>query len=531
MFCTKISFDTLETWFYKSLYDYLLLYVSDFQGRDEELVPHLINNRSIFNTVTGNHICFIHFLPNHYFSQKARFIYMKDSEDNPAEYNYIPEDADFFSEEDYRKNGGMDISATFEASNEICNYFGIPHIDLPAFVMIPRKNFVTGYILHIHYPLNSVADIDKFFNALSLIRGYEEDRKRATERPRQLEQEIKSAEEKLSRLNKVISDISERISIQRTRVPEKEILSVLSGFVQMQPDTPLSPRGLKALLKEQGRLVDFFASKSARECYNNFRQEYCKLDDLRTELTQNQLAKNKLNHQLEIITQHGGPQQALKLAREEAEKQQKHLDSDFLNTLQRRYLLTEVQSQKLCDELNSPEWISFESFKVLTYNIYDKITVIGNEVAALEAKIERHAFDTFISCSSKDYASAEKLKEYLERKGLKPFLAKVSLREIGSSLYGSVIRKVLESCRYFVLFATCNEYITNSYVYHEWNAYIEDEYRGRHQDGKLVPVIKDVRTGDQLHLALRNRQMFSTDSYEEDGLVEFLTNGVDSERD
>ncbi len=536
MFCTRISFSKLEAWFYQSHYDYLLLYVSDFHGQDGELVPWLIKNRYVYNTLTGHHICFIHFLPEKYFVRHARFIYMKDHVGSPAENrwdnSYIPYDADFFSEQDYRRKGGMDISATLEASDEICKCFDISHIDLPAFVMIPKTNLAAGDNRHVIYPLKSIADIDTFFNALSLIKGYEEDREKAEGKSQQLKQEIENAEAYLRRLDAEICDISGKIRRQEISVQEKEkeILPVLDAFVLLPPERPRSPSSIKSILEEQGRLETFFASKEARNRFSDFLHEFEKLDELKTELTQKQLGINKLKHKLEKIARCGGLQQALILAHEESERQLKTLDSEFLNALQRRYLLTKEQRQQFIGELKSPAWLSFSCIAALIENLREKCTIIGNDVAALEEKIERYAFDTFISCSSKDYESAEKLKEYLEKKGLKPFLASVSLREIGSSHYGEVIRKVLEICRNFVLFATCNDYVINSYVYHEWNAYIEDKYRGRHQNGKLVPVINDVRIGDQLPLALRNLQMFSANSYKQDGLAEFLKNGDNSAR-
>ena len=90
MFVTTLNFSqVLERFYEENKYDFLLLFVSSFDGRDKEILKQVVDNATRIDKITGERICFYYFIQD-------------------------------------------------ESLNEICRNFHITSSDLPAFILIPK---------------------------------------------------------------------------------------------------------------------------------------------------------------------------------------------------------------------------------------------------------------------------------------------------------------------------------------------------------------------------------------------------------
>ncbi|MBR5103122.1 MAG: TIR domain-containing protein [Bacteroidales bacterium] len=122
-------------------------------------------------------------------------------------------------------------------------------------------------------------------------------------------------------------------------------------------------------------------------------------------------------------------------------------------------------------------------------------------------------YDIFISCKSEDYKYAEEIYYFLVENGLNTFLAPMELRLLGESEYRKAITSALESTYHLLLFASNPEYINSSWVYYEWDLFINAKLSG-FKTGQLVTVWKDVPVKD-IPMVLCKYESFNMEDYKQ----------------
>lgn len=159
-------------------------------------------------------------------------------------------------------------------------------------------------------------------------------------------------------------------------------------------------------------------------------------------------------------------------------------------------------------------------FKKIFESISERRNITNKLVTRLEEKISVLGYDTFISCKSEDYEKAHELYSYLSDNGLHPFLADISIRQLGEDRYGELIRQVIDQCNYLIVYASDVSYITTPYVSHEWNLFLDELTAGR-KVGKLLSIIPNQTDPNRLPIGLRNKQCFYISTYKKD-ILNFL---------
>lgn len=104
-------------------------------------------------------------------------------------------------------------------------------------------------------------------------------------------------------------------------------------------------------------------------------------------------------------------------------------------------------------------------------------------------------YDVFISCKSEDYKYAEEIYNFLKENGFNTFLANKELRQMGDSEYRRAISQALKSTYHLIVFASNAEYIDSTWVYYEWDWFLEAKIKGKKQ-GQLLSILKDVNIDD-----------------------------------
>jgi hypothetical protein len=147
---------------------------------------------------------------------------------------------------------------------------------------------------------------------------------------------------------------------------------------------------------------------------------------------------------------------------------------------------------------------------------------ITNElIDKFKKNIKDKRFDTFISCKSKDYEKAHELYDFLQDNGLRPFIADISIRQIGEDRYGDLIRQVIDMSKNLIVYTSNIDYMSTPYVSSEWNLFLDELTAGRKDDGRLLSIIPDGADIRSLPIGLRNRQFFYISTYK-DVLLDFL---------
>lgn len=120
-------------------------------------------------------------------------------------------------------------------------------------------------------------------------------------------------------------------------------------------------------------------------------------------------------------------------------------------------------------------------------------------------------YDVFISCKSEDYKYAEIIYEYLKRNDISVFLASIELRQMGESEYRRAISKAMKSTYHLIVFASKADYIDSTWVFYEWDMFLNAKLKGRKQ-GQILTILKDVDI-DDINMDLWKYESFSFDSF------------------
>lgn len=104
-------------------------------------------------------------------------------------------------------------------------------------------------------------------------------------------------------------------------------------------------------------------------------------------------------------------------------------------------------------------------------------------------------YDVFISYKSEDYPHAKKIYNFLTKNGLNVFLAPKELRKLGESEYRKVISNAIHDAYHLIIFASKAEYIDSTWVYYEWDMFVNDKLMGW-EHGNIITVLKGIKTND-----------------------------------
>jgi hypothetical protein len=120
-------------------------------------------------------------------------------------------------------------------------------------------------------------------------------------------------------------------------------------------------------------------------------------------------------------------------------------------------------------------------------------------------------YDVFISCKSEDYKYAEEIYQFLVDNGFNTFLASKELRNLGDSEYRRSISAAMKSTYHMILFASNPDYIDSTWVYYEWDMFINAKLKGFKQ-GQIVTILKDVDV-NEINMDLWKYESFTLDDY------------------
>jgi len=474
MFFTRLKFSQILDRFYnhkildgshQERYDFLLLFVSSFDGNDINIISKVVDNAKRIDRITGKRICFFYFIDR------------DCSENELNEIEWIARygrTATLFD---------MGAQTTVETADDICRHFGLLRSQLPAFLLINQKREVELF------SIQDYQDFERFLSPLNIIHSYNEDKELILSRYESIKRNIISEyNEKRKKTVVTQRDVDSR---KRERDFWKEEIKRLNGRLEIELSRGEQKRvkkrkndidSLNNNLKEYPELVICGEDESIpypQEELNNVRYPQKELDDLKAK------AAERLDHFLNI---HNGINLIEK-------SQEIHGYPDVILNI----------------------WNLIRMQKVSISRILEKIRY----------EIHEHGFDVFISCKSKDYVLAHELYDYLVYNGFKPFLADTSIKEVGIDQYTALIGEVINVCQNMIVFATNLDYIETPYVAAEWHTFVNDINTGHKPNAKLVNILSPNINVHNLPAWLRDKQCFTTENYK-DGLLNFLKGWGDS---
>lgn len=128
-------------------------------------------------------------------------------------------------------------------------------------------------------------------------------------------------------------------------------------------------------------------------------------------------------------------------------------------------------------------------------------------------------YDVFISCKSEDYKCAEAIYDYLKNNDIHAFLASKELRQMGESEYRRAISKAMKSAYHIIVFASKAEFIDSTWVYYEWDMFLNAKLKGR-KEGQILTILKDIKV-DDINMDLWKYESFTFENFRE-GILTYI---------
>ena len=424
----------------------MLMYVSSLNYKDKKIIQGISDNASRINSITGDGLCYLYFVDGKYAMKDRGSMYYYH---HWAKENNIK--IDLF-------NAGYD--ATINIADDICKHFGIFHSELPAFILISRRDRQLKGV----FSINCYEDLELFLTPINIIKEYIDDRRYIIKR-------YDSNKRRFERIFKEIEDRRlHRESLQRgiSRLKQRKNRALSLG---LEDEANNFDHKINKLIYQLEKHPEIVCNENIGDLHRKF------LDDIEfIEIK----SSEKLNRALSI---HNG-------------KRLINLLGSDIN--KRNDIVLSIWNQ-----------------------IRTKTIRISKKVQTIREKIQEIGFDVFISCKSQDYESAHEVKDYLERNGYKPFLADSSLQEIGVSEFSAVIGEVLNQCKYLIVFATEAEYLETPYVHKEWLSFFDSTISGRKPNAQIFTILAPTIKYNHLPYWLGGYQSFTIDNYKE-GLINYL---------
>lgn len=511
MYVTKtLDVHQIFRWFDSSDYKYLMLFLPSFNPQDRHIEDYVIENQLSIDRLTGDLIAYIS--------------YDKDI-DNSKSNNF------FFHIDECSLNRNQ-IKSGIALSEQICDFYSIAQFELPALILI-SKNRKREYTL---YPISTEAEMDTYLLPLKTLNSFIKDvssfkrRKDAINSfPNQLRQsqdslakiegEIKKYEyaiEVLAKDNNVSERISENYHLLLSECKKKSFKQKEFDDLLLSPidESVVIAKFLEIGVEEQ--YVDIIkklvSDLNIIPNYNKFQSHL------------GSISKQVENLCAEIQSEMEDLYDARELNVAEIADLQDNCDRSeaMLENVQRKYqVMIETYTNELnrCLFIDNGKELLQEIAKTSSYNVVNILKMVSEKrkrvnlmLEEIKQKIREKSFDVFISCKSEDYDSAQALYHHLEQLGHHPFVANVSLREIGMDNYGPIIRRVIGTCKSMIVYATKLEYLTTPYVFVEWNQFL-DELSSGYNKGNIISILPTDVKSSELPDGLRTKQYLTLDNY------------------
>lgn len=500
MYITTLKFKKVLEWFTtKSNYQYMMLFVSSYKKSDEDIVKYFIQEKSRIDKITGNNICFFHFVENSI---------IKASEMEAATSQMMLWHINDFRTQKGEKllnyqslRCGAGMEATTEAAEDICNYFQLMNYQLPAFILISQD--LSAYTL---FTVKAKEDLEAILSPVKVINSYIKDMDNIERRFSDLHK-LESHEKLQCKLKSIKKEkevlLEQEIVHNADELEEIFIKELISAGIE---DSVLNqirtyPQNYRKILYAtkvyQNQEIMSIGKRWMYElkCKNRAKQmsfRMATLNNLITETSTSLLSKDK----------------DVKIA--DLREEQDNLRMFYKREIEKELLVSDGN-----DILQMLE-ASRSVIPIILKNVVDRIAIRNQTIHHIKKdiykKIQDKAFDVFISCKSEDYNKAMELYAHMVDNGLRPFIASVSIREIGVDGYGDLIRQVIDTCKHMVVFATKLEYISTPYVHAEWNLFLDEQTAGR-KKGHLLSVISDISEVVNLPFGLRTKQCYDINNY------------------
>lgn len=348
---------------------------------------------------------------------------------------------------------GTGINVTMETADEICKLFDIRFSSLPAFILLDRQN-LRSYSL---FSIREYSDLELFLTPINIVHGYLEDKKQ-----------------------------------------------ILSKYETERKKTVVTKRDVEWRNEQRDSWkneIDRLKRRKELELSQG-NSERAKRRDEKIQAFQQQLKANPVLAENGVDETILYPQDELdSILRKSSEKL-----NFALNIHNGSGILSRLQSS--CDYNN------------LILEIWEQVSAreirLSKTLENIRRKIYERGFDVFISCKSQDYQQAHELRDYLEREGLKPFLADTSIKEVGIDQYTALIGEVINICQYMIVFATDVKYLGTPYVFAEWNSFVNDINTGHKPNAKIINILAPGIDIHSLPTWLRNKQCYTIANYKDD---------------
>lgn len=517
MFVTKtLNVNQIFRWFDSTTYNYLMLFLPSFNPQDRKIEDYVIDNQMSIDRLTGDMIAYIS--------------YDKDIDDSRLNSLFYHIDECRLKKEQ--------IKTGIALSEQICDFYSIGQFELPALILISKNR---EYSL---YPISSESDMDTYMLPLKTLNSYIKDASALERRrnaikdfPRQLVNAQKSlteitkkikeyelAKEILSKENSIVDRINENYHIllnecKKHSFVQKSLDELLALPVENEKVTSkFLEIGIESHVIDKG--IELISDLKSIPNYKRFQSH---LGSIRNQV---ELLLESFPSELEDLYE------KRELYEAEIEDYQDKCDrlKILLENLDNKY---QVMFDTYAKELNrnliieDGKEILFAAADSKSYDVPAILDLVSNKrkranlmLEEIRRKTKEKSYDVFISCKSEDYDKAQSVYLYLEQIGHHPFIANISLREIGMDNYGPIIRHIIGTCKSMIVFATKLEYLTTSYVYAEWNQFL-DELSSGYNKGNIISILPPDINSSELPDGLRTKQYLTLDNYS-DSIVNYL---------
>ena len=517
MFVTKtLNVNQIFRWFDSTTYNYLMLFLPSFNPQDRKIEDYVIDNQMSIDRLTGDMIAYIS--------------YDKDIDDSRLNSLFYHIDECRLKKEQ--------IKTGIALSEQICDFYSIGQFELPALILISKNR---EYSL---YPISSESDMDTYMLPLKTLNSYIKDASALERRrnaikdfPRQLVNAQKSlteitkkikeyelAKEILSKENSIVDRINENYHIllnecKKHSFVQKSLDELLALPVENEKVTSkFLEIGIESHVIDKG--IELISDLKSIPNYKRFQSH---LGSIRNQV---ELLLESFPSELEDLYE------KRELYEAEIEDYQDKCDrlKILLENLDNKY---QVMFDTYAKELNrnliieDGKEILFAAADSKSYDVPAILDLVSNKrkranlmLEEIRKKTKEKSYDVFISYKSEDYDKAQSVYLYLEQIGHHPFIANISLREIGMDNYGPIIRHIIGTCKSMIVFATKLEYLTTSYVYAEWNQFL-DELSSGYNKGNIISILPPDINSSELPDGLRTKQYLTLDNYS-DSIVNYL---------
>ena len=136
------------------------------------------------------------------------------------------------------------------------------------------------------------------------------------------------------------------------------------------------------------------------------------------------------------------------------------------------------------------------------------------------AHVPEAKYDVFVSHKGDDLPLARRVHEFLTARGLKVFLDRIALPELGEADFGKAINEAIDRSNHMVVVASSPVNAGERWVEHEWSLFMKEKLAGRKR-GNILTVIE---TGDiaSLPIPLRGSEVVDASSEGLQRLVSYL---------